>query len=56
MTCVIFFRVCVVLQHWIKAQFDDFDMKVIDKLNQFITDLKEDGQEAMADRLSMDPY
>ena len=43
-------RVCVVLQHWIRNQFDDFDPKVIEKLERFIIEIEKD-QKNMAERL-----
>lgn len=43
-------RVCVVLQHWIRIQFHDFDPKIIEKLENFIVDIEKD-QKSMADKL-----
>ena len=45
------FRVCVVLQEWIKNQFDDFDKELIEKVKQFIYELEKDGKKVIADRL-----
>eukprot|EP01114_Cavostelium_apophysatum_P024760 TRINITY_DN9813_c0_g1_i3.p1 TRINITY_DN9813_c0_g1~~TRINITY_DN9813_c0_g1_i3.p1 ORF type:complete len:1246 (+),score=370.12 TRINITY_DN9813_c0_g1_i3:63-3800(+) len=46
-------RVCVVLQYWIKEQFEDFDAQMIDKLKSFIsTTLPSAGQSFIADRMN----
>lgn len=49
---VIRLRVCVVLQHWIKNQFDDFNENVIEGLESFIKGtIQKEGGGVMAGRL-----
>ena len=46
-------RVCVVIQEWLKNQFDDFDKELLEKLQEFITNtLEKDGRRGIADRLT----
>jgi hypothetical protein len=48
-------RVCVVLQHWIKEQFDDFNSQIVENLKSFINEtISEDGQTTMAEKLNSD--